>query len=71
MTPPIDTEKLGRIERIGYRTSRRSARHAGWKTLHVAIDDAARLAYTELLPDERKASALAFLDRGARLVRLP
>ena len=32
--------------------------------LHVCIDDASRLAYTELLPDEKKESAIAFLDRA-------
>ena len=63
----IDTKKLGRIDGIGHRitgdrTGRR--RHSGWEILHVAIDDAARLAYSEILPDERKASAIAFLDRA-------
>jgi transposase InsO family protein len=33
----------------------------GWEALHVAIDDACRLAYTEILPDETKESAIAFL----------
>src|SRR4029453_2790449 len=32
--------------------------------LHVAVDDASRLAYTEILPDEKKASAIAFLERA-------
>ena len=36
----------------------------GWEYLHVAVDDASRLAYTEILPDERKASAIAFLARA-------
>ena len=63
----IDTKKLGRIDGIGHRisgdrTGRR--RHSGWEILHVAIDDAARLAYSEMLPDERKSSAIAFLDRA-------
>jgi transposase InsO family protein len=63
----IDTKKLGRIDGIGHRITgnRRDARRgAGWEILHVAIDDAARLAYSEILPDERKASAIAFLDRA-------
>ena len=46
-------------------------RGIGWEYLHVAIDDASRLAYTEILPDERKESACAFLAPGARLVRPP
>ncbi len=32
--------------------------------MHVAIDDASRLAYTKVLPDEKKESANAFLDRA-------
>jgi transposase InsO family protein len=63
----IDTKKLGRIDGIGHRISgdrRGPRRHSGWEILHVAIDDAARLAYSEILPDERKASAIAFLDRA-------
>jgi transposase InsO family protein len=66
----IDTKKLGRIAGIGHRiTGRRSGmvnrhRGIGWEYLHVAVDDASRLAYTEILPDERKASAIAFLERA-------
>jgi transposase InsO family protein len=65
----IDTKKLGKIAAIGHRiTGRRSGmvnRHhgIGWEYLHVAVDDRSRLAYSELLPDERKASAVAFLAR--------
>jgi transposase InsO family protein len=66
----IDTKKLGRIAGIGHRiTGRRSGminrhRGIGWEALHVAVDDASRLSYSEILPDERKASATAFLDRA-------
>jgi transposase InsO family protein len=63
----IDTKKLGRIDGVGHRiTGDRTGprRRSGWEILHVAIDDAARLAYSEILPDERKASAIAFLDRA-------
>src|SRR5260221_7794913 len=66
----LDTKKLGRIEGVGHRiTGRRSGainRHhgIGWEVLHVCIDDASRLAYTELLPDEKKESAIAFLGRA-------
>ena len=65
----IDTKKLGRIAGIGHRVTghhtgmvRNSG--IGWDHLHVAVDDASRLAYTELLPDERKESAIAFLGRA-------
>jgi transposase InsO family protein len=65
----IDTKKLGRIDGIGHRitghhTGMTRNRGIGWDHLHVAVDDASRLAYTELLPDERKDSATAFLSRA-------
>jgi transposase InsO family protein len=65
----LDTKKLGRIDGIGHRITGYHAgvhrsRGIGWEVLHVAIDDASRLAYTELLPDEKKESACAFLDRA-------
>lgn len=79
----IDTKKLGRIDGVGHRITGHHAgmhrsRGIGWEVLHVAIDDASRLAYTELLPDEKKESACAFLDRavaffnahGARVQRV-
>jgi len=63
----LDTKKLGRIARPSHRvTGDRRDRVAGigWEFLHVAVDDASRLAYTELLPDETKQSACAFLKRA-------
>lgn len=60
----IDTKKLGRIERTGHRaTGDRSirSRGAGWEVLFVAIDDHARIAYTEVHPDESQESACRFL----------
>jgi hypothetical protein len=62
----IDTKKLGRIEAVGHGITgnrRDTRRGAGWEHLHVCVDDASRLAYTEILPDERKESAVAF-SRG-------
>jgi transposase InsO family protein len=63
----LDIKKLGRIDGIGHRitgdrTGQSSKRGTGWEYLHVAIDDASRLAFTALLPDERKESATRFLD---------
>ncbi|RAI53709.1 IS481 family transposase, partial [Roseicella frigidaeris] len=63
----IDSKKLGRIDGIGHRitsdrTGQSSKRGTGWEYLHVAIDDASRLAFTAMMPDERKQSAVAFLD---------
>ena len=65
----IDMKKLGRIERIGHRitgdrTGQSKTRGIGWEVLHVAIDDASRLAYTEVLPDEKKETACAFTARA-------
>jgi hypothetical protein len=60
----IDVKKLARIERAGHRVSGDRLRYqrvrgAGWEFVHVAVDDATRLAYAEVLADERKATATA------------
>ena len=65
----INSKKLGRIDGVGHRitgnrTGQSNKRGTGWEALHVAIDDASRLAYTEILPDEKKTSATAFLERA-------
>lgn len=59
----IDTKKLGRIEGVGHRITgnRRDGRGKGWEALHVAVDDASRLAYTAILPDETQQSAITFM----------
>ena len=62
----IDIKKLGRFKRSGHRvTGRRTgiatSRGSGWEYVHVAIDDASRVAFSQILPDERKESAVAFL----------
>jgi transposase InsO family protein len=63
----LDIKKLGRIRGIGHRItgdqSQRS-RGVGWEFVHVAIDDASRLAYAEVLADERAATAVTFLQRA-------
>jgi transposase InsO family protein len=75
----IDVKKLGRIERgagkrifgghshytgsfIDAAGTRR--RKAGWDFVHIAIDDATRLAYAEVLCDEKAATAVDFLRRA-------
>lgn len=62
----LDIKKLGRIQGIGHRISgdRRHRPGAGWEFVHVCVDDASRLSYVEVLPDERKQSAVAFLKRA-------
>ena len=62
----IDIKKLGRFERTGHRitgkrTGNATSRGSGWEYVHVAIDDASRVAFSQILPDERKESAVAFL----------
>ena len=61
----IDTKKLGRIVRTGHRITgnrRDSVDGAGWEFLFVAVDDHARLAFTQMKPDERRPSAIGFLN---------
>jgi len=63
----LDTKKLGRIVRPSHRVTgnrRDGVAGAGWEHLHVAVDDASRLAYTEVLADEKKETATAFLIRA-------
>jgi transposase InsO family protein len=75
----IDVKKLGRIQVPGHRVTgnrRQRARGtrvgnqgrflgtAGWEFVHIAIDDATRLAYAEVLDDETAVSAVGFLRRA-------
>ena len=64
----LDIKKLGRIDGVGHRIhgdrSRRK-RGIGWEYLHVCVDDHSRLAYTQLLPDEKATTATCFLIRAA------
>jgi transposase InsO family protein len=61
----IDIKKLGRFDRVGHRITgdpqQGKSRGAGWEFVHVAIDDASRIAFSQILSDERKESAVAFL----------
>ena len=70
----IDCKKLGRILVPGHRVhgdrSRRAPRgKAGWQYLFVAIDDATRLGFARIYPDETADSALAFLAACDRFYR--
>jgi transposase InsO family protein len=64
----LDTKKLGRIERIGKRIagSSRNPIGAGWEYLFVAIDDHARIGFTQMKPNERRSCAIAFLHASIR-----
>ena len=68
----IDVKKLGRIARPGHRMlgrqsagglHRRRYEH-GWEFVHIAIDDCTRLAYVEVLADEKATTAIGFLHRA-------
>jgi transposase InsO family protein len=69
----IDIKKLGRFERVGHRITgdrrKGESRGAGHEFVHVAIDDASRLAFSQILPDERKESAIAFLEAAVAYYR--
>jgi transposase InsO family protein len=62
----IDIKKLGRFDKIGHRitgdrTGQSNGRGVGWEFVHVCIDDASRIAFSQILPDEKAVSAVAFL----------
>jgi len=72
----IDVKKLGRIRGVGHRISGNRASQgktringrqkgiAGWEYVHIAVDDYSRLAYVEVLDDERATTAAGFLKRA-------
>ncbi len=63
----IDTKKLGRIERPSHRVTgnrRDSASGAGWEFLFVAVDDHARIGFTDVYANERAPSAVQFLHNA-------
>jgi transposase InsO family protein len=70
----IDVKKLGRIRHAGHRvtgdrrkqgSSGHDRRDLGWEYVHVCVDDATRLAYVEVLNDEKATTAIGFLRRAA------
>jgi len=78
----IDVKKLGRILRPGHRVTgkRINARNtytpdgrrigdAGWEYVHIAIDDCTRLAYAEVLANEKASTVVAFLGRAVTFFR--
>ncbi len=74
----VDVKKLGRLRSPGHRVRGRGQRGrvtqttakgrgrgvVGWDFVHVCVDDATRLAYVEVLPDERGRTAAGFLRRA-------
>jgi transposase InsO family protein len=77
----VDVKKLGRIPtgRAGHRvhgqrrlqrSPRKDGRRiVGWEFVHVCVDDATRLAYVEVLGDEKASTAVAFLHRAIAFYR--
>jgi len=62
----IDIKKLGRFDRVGHRitgdrTGQSNSRGIGWEFVHGCIDDASRIAFSQIMPNEKKESATAFL----------
>jgi len=62
----IDIKKLGKFNRVGHRitgdrTGQSNSRGVGWEFVHVAIDDASRIAFSRIMKSERKTCAIAFL----------
>jgi transposase InsO family protein/transposase len=79
----VDVKKLGRIARGAgkritggsshYKRTRTDAEGrrretTGWEFVHVCVDDATRLAYAEVLGDEKATTAVAFLRRAIRFL---
>jgi transposase InsO family protein len=65
----VDVKKLARFHRPGHRMlgrgrGRYDERGVGYDYVHVCIDDYSRLAYAEVLPNERATTAIAFLRRA-------
>jgi transposase InsO family protein/transposase len=72
----IDVKKLGRIGQrgaghraTGNRGRGQRSRGAGWEYVHVCVDDATRLAYVEVLQDEKGPTAVGFLRRAVAFYR--
>ncbi len=65
----MDIKKLGRVKGIGHRitghqTGMTRNRGIGWEFVHVCIDDFSRVAYVEVLEDEKSVTAAACLRRA-------
>jgi transposase InsO family protein len=64
----IDIKKLGRFNKPGHRITGRGPGNynhkVGWEAVHVCVDDTSRVAYVEVLPDQKAATAIGFLDRA-------
>jgi transposase InsO family protein len=62
----IDIKKLGRFDKVGHRITgdrrgQSNSRGVGWEFVHVCIDDASRIGFSQIKPDEKASSAVPFL----------
>lgn len=58
----LDIKKLGRFDRVGHRiagdrTGQSNSRRIGWEFVHVSVDDASRLAFSQIMPDEKNRAS--------------
>jgi len=74
----LDIKKLGRFDRVGHRISgdrtaqshaRRRGKGCGWEFVHICIDDASRVSFTQIHPDERAPSAIVHLRASVAYYR--
>ena len=68
----LDIKKLGRFKRPGHRVTgnrQQNSRHSGWEYVHVAIDDASRIAFSSVHADETGRSACRALLSALRYYR--
>jgi transposase InsO family protein len=70
----MDVKKLGRFSGVGHRITgdRSTATRTvgrGWEFVHVAIDDNSRIAFSQIMPDEKQDSAIAFLKAARAYYR--
>lgn len=68
----LDIKPLSRINGVGHRIHgdrRRRARGVGWEYVHVAVDDHSRLAFVQVLADQRGPTCAAFLHRAVAWFR--
>jgi transposase InsO family protein len=68
----VDIKKLGRFKEVGHRIHGRRrdrSRGCGWEYVHVCVDSHTRLAYVEVLADERKETAAGLLERAVAWYR--
>jgi len=60
----LDIKGMTRFQQVSWRADGRRRgqhKHPGWEALHVAVDDHSRMAFTQILPDQKTPTTIAFL----------